>query len=93
MNSTAYIVTNLAALIIGQWLVTRGRWAGFLVWCGANLYSILTCLLTGMPQTSILFGAYFLVNFVSLWSWVARTRAATSDAPDPAVTLAGSEVA
>jgi len=75
MNSITYIVANLAALILGQWLVTRGHWSGFLVWCAANLYSIVTCVLTGMPQTSVLFGAYFLVNSASLCAWFARSRA------------------
>jgi len=74
MNSTTYIVANLVALVIGQWLVTRGHWSGFLVWCTANLYSIVTCLLTGMPQTCFLFGAYFLVNSASLYSWLAKAR-------------------
>ncbi len=48
MNSLTYVVANLAALVIGQWLVTRGHWAGFLVWCAANFHSIVTCRLTGL---------------------------------------------
>lgn len=72
MNSTTYVMVNLAALFLGQWLVTRGHWSGFLVWCAANYYGIVTCLLSGMPQTACLFGAYFLVNAGSLWSWWAK---------------------
>ncbi|MCU0786847.1 MAG: nicotinamide mononucleotide transporter family protein [Verrucomicrobia bacterium] len=74
MNSTAYIVTNLLAFVLGQWLVTKKHWSGFLVWCAANVYSIVTCVLTDMPQTSCLFGAYFLVNACSLYSWFAKSR-------------------
>ena len=77
MNSITCIVANFAALVLGQWLVTRGHWFGFLVWCAANLYSIVTCVLTGMPQTSVLFGAYFLVNSASLCAWFAKSRATT----------------
>ncbi len=74
MNSTTYIIANLIALLAGQWLVTRGHWSGFLVWCAANLYSIVTCVVTGMPRTSCLFGAYFIVNFASLWSWLSKSK-------------------
>ncbi len=89
MNTTTYVVANLAALVVGQWLVTRGHWSGFLVWCAANLYSIVTCLLTGMPQTSCLFGAYFVVNFASLWTWFTKARTATLPEPVPATTATG----
>ena len=77
MNSTTYIVATLLAFLLGQWLVTRKHWAGFLVWCAANVYSIVTCVLTNMPQTSFLFAAYLLVNFVSLRSWFAQSRTTT----------------
>jgi len=63
MNSTSYIVANRAALVIGQWLVTRGHWCGFLVWCSANLYSIFTCVLTGMPQTKAFSTARFEIRW------------------------------
>jgi hypothetical protein len=91
MNTTTYVVANLAALVVGQWLVTRGHWSGFLVWCAANLYSIVTCLLNDMPQTSCLFGAYFLVNFASLRTWFtkARTAALAETALPAAVTGSG----
>jgi hypothetical protein len=78
MNSTPYVAANLAAFVLGQWLVTRGHWSGFLVWCAANLYSIVICTRTGMPQTGVLFGAYFLVNLASLLAWAAKTRAPTA---------------
>jgi len=74
MNSTSYIVITLLAFLLGQWLVTRKHWLGFLVWCGANIYSIVTCILTDMPQTSCLFAAYFIVNFASLRSWFANSK-------------------
>ena len=74
MNSTTYIVITLLAFVLGQWLVTRKHWAGFLVWCAANVYSIFTCILTDMPQTSFLFAAYLIVNCASLRSWFAKSR-------------------
>jgi hypothetical protein len=89
MNSTAYIVTTLVAFLLGQWLVTRKHWSGFLVWCVANIYSIVTCILTDMPRTSLLFAAYFIVNFASLRSWFANSRAASrvGAAESPGVTI------
>lgn len=77
MNSTAYILITLVAFLLGQWLVTRKHWSGFLVWCAANVYSIVTCILTDMPQTSCLFAAYFIVNFASLSSWFTKSRVAS----------------
>ena len=82
MNTITYVIANLTALVLGQWLVTRGHWSGFLVWCAANLYSIVTCLLSGMTQTCLLFGAYFLVNFASLWSWLAKSRNVSAPASE-----------
>lgn len=74
MNSLTYIMINLVALVVGQYLVTRGHWSGFLIWCAANIYGAATCVATGIPETSCLFAAYFLVNFCSLWSWLKRER-------------------
>jgi len=74
MNSTIYIATTLVAFLVGQWLVTRKHWSGFLVWCLANIYSMVTCIRTDMPQTSLLFAAYLIVNFASLRSWFANSR-------------------
>lgn len=74
MNSIHYIAVNLLSFVIGQWLVTRGHWGGFLVWCAANLYSVVVCITTGIPETSCLFAAYFAANFWSLRSWLAQSR-------------------
>jgi len=79
MNSIAYILITLLAFLVGQWLVTRGHWAGFLVWCAANVYSIVTCFLTDMPQTSSLFATYLVVNFASLRSWYVKSRNAARE--------------
>jgi hypothetical protein len=75
MNSPCYIAFNLIGLVFGQWLVTRGHWAGFLVWCSCNIYGVIVCFTTGIPETSCLFGAYFVVNACSLFSWLGKTRA------------------
>jgi hypothetical protein len=72
VNSVSYIVLNLLVLLLSQWLVTRGHWLGFLVWCAANLYDAMICRRTGIPKTSCLFGAYFFVNLCSLWSWCSK---------------------
>jgi hypothetical protein len=80
MNSVPYIVINLLALVVGQFLVTRGHWSGFLVWCAANIYSAATCVATGIPETSCLFAAYFLVNACSLKAWIAKARRPASHA-------------
>lgn len=74
MNSVTYISINLFAFLLGQWLVTRGHWAGFLVWCMANVYSVLTCVVTGIPETSCLFATYFLVNLASLRAWFTKSQ-------------------
>jgi nicotinamide riboside transporter PnuC len=74
MNSPSYIAFNLVGLVLGQWLVTRGHWTGFLVWCACNVYGVVVCIQSGIPETSCLFGAYFLVNACSLRSWFAKAR-------------------
>ena len=86
MNSITYVGVSLLAFVLGQWLVTRGHWSGFLVWCLANLYSALTGMVAGTLETSCLFGAYFVANLVSLRSWFASTRSAcpANRALDPA---------
>lgn len=72
MDSISYILINLTALVVGQLLVTRGHWAGFLVWSLCNIYSVVICVVTGIPATSCLFAAYFLVNLYSLRTWVGK---------------------
>jgi hypothetical protein len=81
MNSITYISVNLLAFVFGQWLVTRGHWSGFLVWGLANIYSALTCVVTGIPETSCLFAAYFLANLASLRAWIARGQQRVSTNP------------
>jgi nicotinamide riboside transporter PnuC len=72
MDSVSYIVINLTALVVGQLLVTRGHWAGFLVWSLCNVYSVVICVVTGIPATSCLFIAYLFVNLYSLRSWLGK---------------------
>jgi nicotinamide riboside transporter PnuC len=74
MNTPSYIAFNLIGLVVGQWLVTKSHWSGFLVWCACNVYGVIACLTTGIPETSCLFAAYFIVNFCSLWSWLGKNR-------------------
>lgn len=74
MNSATYIIINLLCLVAGQWLVTRGHWSGFLVWSVCNIYGAIVCVITGIPETSCLFAAYFIVNFSSLCAWFVKAK-------------------
>lgn len=68
------ITFNLVGLVLGQWLVTRRHWSGFLVWAACNVYGGIACFMTGIPETSCLFAAYLIVNLGSLRVWMANDR-------------------
>jgi nicotinamide riboside transporter PnuC len=75
-------VINIAAFAIGQYLVTRRSWAGFLIWAGSNLLVATTCLLGKDPAMACLFLVYFAANVYSMHAWT-RMRRRESNANKP----------
>lgn len=70
MNMMLPAALNIAAFLLGQWLVTRGRWTGFLLWAASNLMIATCCFLQRGPDpTGGLFVVYATVNVASMLAW------------------------
>lgn len=69
MNSYLPAIINIAAFFLGQVLVTRGRWSGFLVWAAANYFVAITCLTHDSETTGCMFMVYCATNIYSMWLW------------------------
>jgi hypothetical protein len=69
MNASLIALIGIAAFVVGQWLVTRKHWAGFLVWAGSNLMVAVMCLAQANHPTACMFLVYFLANVYSMMAW------------------------
>jgi nicotinamide riboside transporter PnuC len=69
MNSYLPAIINIAAFFLGQVLVTRGRWTGFLVWAAANYLVAITCMTRNDGTTGCMFMVYCTANIYSMWLW------------------------
>jgi len=94
MNVQLPVLINVIAFVVGQMLVTRQHWAGFLIWAGSNYLVALSFLGADQPGTAGLFTMYCAANIYSMWRW-SRNREgleATGRTPD-AGPVAGSSSA
>jgi nicotinamide riboside transporter PnuC len=78
MNSYLPAVINIAAFVIGQMLVTRRHWTGFLVWAAANYLVAITCLTHDNESTGCMFMVYCAANVYSMWLWSRHEEQETS---------------
>ena len=69
MNASLIALIGIAAFVLGQWLVTRKHWSGFLVWAGSNLMVAVMCLAQANHPTACMFLVYFLANVYSMTAW------------------------
>ena len=67
--NTALAALSIASFFIGQYLVTRRHWTGFLVWALSNLSVALGSFSAGHGATGTMFAIYFAANAWSLFSW------------------------
>lgn len=74
MDSSFPAAINIASFVIGQLLVTRRRWMGFLLWAGANLMIAVTCVMRNDAPTACMFLVYFAANVYSTILWFRQSR-------------------
>jgi nicotinamide riboside transporter PnuC len=79
MNASLTAFIGIAAFIVGQWLVTRKQWTGFLVWAGSNLMVAAMCLVQDNRPTACMFLVYCLANVYSMIAW---SRSAATHEPE-----------
>jgi nicotinamide riboside transporter PnuC len=93
MDTTLVAALNIAAFFAGQWLVTRRRWTGFLLWALSNALVAAACLLRADSATACMFLVYLSANLCSMASWIRKPSMALdlTDRADQAVNLRASE--
>jgi len=69
MNSYLVATISIAAFFVGQLLVTRRHWTGFLIWAMSNYLVAATCVIQANQATACMFLVYFGANVCSMVSW------------------------
>ena len=76
MSTYLPAIINIAAFVIGQMLVTRRHWTGFLVWAAANYLVAMTSITQNNASTGLMFMVYCSANVYSMWLWSRQSRSA-----------------
>jgi nicotinamide riboside transporter PnuC len=72
MNPYVTAIINISAFAIGQFLVTRRHWVGFLIWAASNLMVAAVCIARGEWATACMFIVYCVANVWSMIAWSPR---------------------
>lgn len=67
--SLTITIISIASFFVGQVLVTRRCFIGFLIWAASNLMVALSEFANGNPSTASMFVIYSAANSYSLVSW------------------------
>ena len=81
-------ILSIVAFFIGQRLVTRKRWTGFLVWALSNSLLTTHLFLDGNTSTALMFLVYAVVNFRSMLLWLRDKRPLAHSECSPSFSLA-----
>lgn len=74
-------VLSIAAFFIGQLLVTRRHWMGFLVWGISNYTVAAVFALQANAATTCMFLVYFAANMRSMLTWSRQSKPNSAAAP------------
>jgi nicotinamide riboside transporter PnuC len=74
-------IINIAAFFVGQVLVTRRHWGGFLIWAASNCSIAAISVVQGSHPTALMFLVYFTANVYSTILWARQSSKGRSKTP------------